>query len=99
MVGIVKNTVSRVEPRKAEGPDRVSQEANKVSPASALNASDSVELKSADVPSSVKQMASSAPIDEVNVNRIKEAIKRGDYPIDIDRVSDALMEAYRELKT
>ena len=99
MVGILKNTVSRIEPRKAEGPDRVSQEATKVSSAAATNASDSVELKSADVPSSVKQMASSAPIDEVNVNRIKEAIKRGDYPIDIDRVSDALMEAYRELKT
>ena len=99
MVGIVKNTVSRIELRKAEGPDRVSQEATKVSPAAATNASDSVELKSADVPSSVKQMASSAPFDEVNVNRIKEAIKRGDYPIDIDRVSDALMEAYRDLKT
>ena len=99
MVGIVKNTVSRMEPRKAAVPDRVSQEATKVSSAAAANASDSVELKSADVPSSVKQMASSAPIDEVNVNRIKEAIKRGDYPIDIDRVSDALMEAYRELKT
>ena len=99
MVGIVKNTVSRIELRKAEGPDRLSQEATKVSSAAATNASDSVELKSADVPSSVKQMASSAPIDEVNVNRIKEAIKRGDYPIDIDRVSDALMEAYRELKT
>jgi len=99
MVGIVKNTVSPVELRKAEGPDRVSQEATKVSSAAATNASDSVELKSADVPSSVKQMASSAPIDEVNVNRIKEAIKRGDYPIDIDRVSDALMEACRELKT
>lgn len=99
MVGIVKNTVSRMEPRKAAVPDRVSQEATKVSSAAAANASDSVELKSADVPASIKQMASSAPIDEVNVNRIKEAIKRGDYPIDIDRVSDALMEAYRELKT
>ena len=99
MVGIVKNTVSRMDPRNASVADRSSQEATKVSPAAAANASDSVELKSADVPSSVKQMASSAPIDEVNVNRIKEAIKRGDYPIDIDRVSDALMEAYRELKT
>ena len=99
MVGIVKNTVSRMEPREAAVPDRVSQEATNVSSAAATNASDSVELKSADVPSSVKQMASSAPINEVNVNRIKEAIKRGDYPIDIDRVSDALMEAYRELKT
>ena len=99
MVGIVKNTVSRMEPRKAAAPDRVSQEATKVSSAAAANASDSVELKSADVPESIKQMASSAPIDEVNVNRIKEAIKRGDYPIDIDRVSEALMDAYRELKT
>jgi negative regulator of flagellin synthesis FlgM len=44
-------------------------------------------------------MASSAPIDEVNVNRIKDAIKRGEYPINIDRISEALMEAYRELKT
>ena len=99
MVGIVKNTVSRVEPSRASVPDRVSQEATKVSSAAAANASDSVELKSADVPSSIKQMASSAPIDEVNVNRIKEAIKRGDYPIDIDRISEALMDAYRELKT
>mgnify|MGYP001465523407 CR=1 FL=1 len=99
MVGIVKNTVSRMEPRKAAVPDQASQELKKVSSAVAANARDSVELKSSDVPSSVKQMASSAPIDEVNVNRIKEAIKRGEYPINIDNISEALMEAYRDLKT
>ena len=99
MVGIIKNTVSSVEPRKADVVDRVSKKATRASAAAAANASDSVELKSADVSSTVKQMASSAPIDEVNVNRIKEAIKRGDYPIDIDRISEALMDAYRELKT
>ena len=99
MVGIIKNTVSSVESRKADVTDRVSQQATKASAAAAANASDSVKLKSADVSSSVKQMASSAPIDEVNVNRIKEAIKRGDYPIEIDRISEALMDAYRELKT
>ena len=99
MVGIIKNTVSSVEPRKTDVADRVAQKATRASTAAAANASDSVKLKSADVSSSVKQMASSAPIDEVNVNRIKEAIKRGEYPIEIDRISDALMEAYRELKT
>ena len=99
MVGIVKNIISRVEPSKTTVSDRVSQEAKKTSSAAAPIASDSVELKSADVPESIKQMASSAPIDEVNVNRIKEAIKRGDYPIDIDRISEALMDAYREMKT
>ena len=99
MVGIIKNTVSSVEPRKADVADRVSKKATRASAAAAANASDSVKLKSADVSASVKQMASSAPIDEVNVNRIKEAIKRGEYPIEIDRISEALMDAYRELKT
>ena len=99
MVGIIKNTVSPVNPRKADVLDRASQEVTKASAAIAANASDSVKLKSADVSSLVKQMASSAPVDEVNVNRIKEAIKRGDYPINIDRISEALMDAYRELKS
>ena len=99
MVGIIKNTVNSVEPRKTDVADRVSQKATRASTAAAANSSDSVKLKSADVSSSVKQMASSAPIDEVNVNRIKEAIKRGEYPIEIDRISEALMDAYRELKT
>ena len=99
MVGILKNAVGPVTPRKADVPDRVQREATKASTAGATNAGDSVQLKSADVSSSVKQMASSAPIDEANVNRIKEAIKRGDYPIEIDRISEALMDAYRELKT
>ena len=99
MVGIVKNTVSPVEPRKADVPDRVSRDTTKASTDAAANANDSVELKSTDVSSSIKHMASSAPIDEVNVNRIKEAIERGEYPIEIDRISEALMDAYRELKT
>lgn len=99
MVGIVKNTASSVEPRKSGVTDQVSRKATKASNAAATNAGDTVKLGSADVSLAVKQMASSAPIDEVNVNRIKEAIKRGDYPIDIDRVSEALMDAYRELKT
>ena len=99
MVGIVKNIVSSVEPRKSDVTDQVSRKATKASSAAAANAGDSVKLGSADVSSSVKQMASSAPIDQVNVNRIKEAIKRGEYPIEIDRITEALMDAYRELKT
>ena len=99
MVGIVKNTVSRTEPSNANAPVRVSQKVTKVSSVAAASARDSVELKSADVQSSIKQMASTAPIDEVNVNRVKEAIKRGEYPINIDLISEALMDAYREMKT
>ena len=37
--------------------------------------------------------------DVIDVNRIKDAIKRGEYPIDFDRISDALLEAYKEMKS
>ena len=60
---------------------------------------DSVKLNSLDSEPAVKDMASAAPINKENVNRIKDAIRRGEYPIDLDRVSDALMEAYKEMKT
>ena len=63
------------------------------------NVGSSVKLDSLESQSAVKEMASAAPVDKANVNRIKDAIKRGEYPIDLDRVSDALMEAYKEMKS
>ena len=98
MVEIVKNTVSRPEVRKA-GND-ASQDAKPLkSKGSVENIGSSVKLNSLESQSAVKDMASAAPVDRENVNRIKDAIKRGEYPIDLDRVSDALMEAYKEMKS
>ena len=97
MVESIKNTISRLEPRKASNNHAASKTANKS--ATTTSSTDSVELKSAENMSAVKKLAASAPIDRANVDRIKDAIKRGDYPIDIDRISDALLEAYREMKS
>ena len=98
MVEIVKSTVSRLEMRKAG--NSVSQDARpQKNIGSAENAGSSVKLNSLESQSTVKGMASAAPVDKENVNRIKDAIKRGEYPIDLDRVSDALMEAYKEMKS
>ena len=47
----------------------------------------------------VKEMAHSAPIDVDKVAKIKEAISSGKYPLDLDKLSDALMQAYREMKS
>jgi len=97
MVESIKNTISRMEPRKANNSHEALQAANK----SAVTASstDSVKLKSAENMSAIKEMAASAPIDRAKVDKIKDAIKRGEYPIDIDRISDALLEAYKEMKS
>ena len=47
----------------------------------------------------VKEMAQSAPINADKVAKIKEAISTGNYPLDLDKLSDALMQAYREMKS
>ncbi|MDC1383337.1 flagellar biosynthesis anti-sigma factor FlgM [Candidatus Puniceispirillum sp.] len=98
MVDIVKNTLSRVEVRKAGSSASQDVQTSPIK-ASVKGTSQSVELKSLDRQSAVKEMAAAAPVDSKNVNRIKDAIQRGEYPIDLDRVSDALMEAYKEMKS
>ena len=47
----------------------------------------------------VAQLAKQPPIDTDAVARMKNAIADGKYPIDIDAVSDALMDAYRDMKS
>ena len=34
----------------------------------------------------------------INVELIKEAIAKGDYPVDLDKVADALLQAYQDIK-
>jgi negative regulator of flagellin synthesis FlgM len=60
-------------------------------------ASNVVDIK--DTKKLVKEMAQSAPIDVDKVAKIKEAISSGKYPLDLDKLSDALMQAYREMKS
>ena len=46
----------------------------------------------------VNSMSNEAPINTAKVSAIKSAIARGDYPIDIQKVADALMQAYKDIK-
>ena len=96
MVDSIKNTISRIDPQqvRAKSP---SVNPDVKSSAAASTASVSPEAATA---SSVhiKSMASQPPVDTEAVSRIKEAIKRGEYPVNLDQISDALMDAYRDLK-
>ena len=98
MVEISKNVASRPDVRA--NTNNGSRSAEPVTNSESLKSQvDSVKLNSLDSEPVVKDMASAAPINKENVNRIKDAIRRGEYPIDLERVSDALMEAYKEMKT
>ena len=98
MVDSIKNSFSRVDPHQKGRTADVSAGTAKGGAAKA-----SVSVSSGGTTIDVKQsvvseMAKAPPIDKKAVQRIKEAISRGDYPINLERVSDALMDAYRELK-
>jgi negative regulator of flagellin synthesis FlgM len=47
----------------------------------------------------VAQLAKQPPVNSEAVSRIKQAISQGKYPIDVDQITDALMDAYRDLKS
>tara|TARA_S200000501_G_C20387647_1_gene553485 strand:- start:208 stop:519 length:312 start_codon:yes stop_codon:yes gene_type:complete len=46
----------------------------------------------------IKSMSKEPPIDKATTSRIKEAIKNGNYPLDLSKVADALFDAYKEMK-
>ena len=47
---------------------------------------------------SVRDMSAEAPINSTKVSAIREAIAKGQYPVDLDKVADALLQAYSDIK-
>ena len=97
MVDSIKNSFSRVDPHQKGRTADVSAGTAKGAAKTSVPASSggtTIDVKQ----TVVAEMAKAPPIDKKTVQRIKEAISRGDYPINLERVSDALMDAYMELK-
>ena len=46
----------------------------------------------------IKGMSTQPPIDKEKISRIKSAIENNAYPIDLEKISNALMDAYKEMK-
>ena len=44
------------------------------------------------------EMAKNAPVNLDKVSAIKNALSKGDYPMDIEKVADALLQAYKDIK-
>ena len=97
MVDAIKTTVNRLE--LAKGRAAEGRSVGTGAPASAAYPSVD-DVKVSDIASSKAhmQLAEAPSVDVEAVRRIKDAIARGAYPIDVDRISEALMDAYREMK-
>ena len=69
-------------------------------PSQESSSSSEISVNSVEISSelNVRQMSAEAPIDSAKVSAIKEAISKGDYPVDLDKVADALLQAYSDIK-
>ena len=97
MIDQIQKTLAKIDPQV----NKNSKDINKLekssvpAPADAIDSADLSKLAKLD---NVSGLSSSAPIDFDQVNEIKNAIANGDYPIDADRIADALMDFYKEMK-
>jgi negative regulator of flagellin synthesis FlgM len=99
MVNSINNIVNRVEVQKGRDLDSKAGSSTPDSAKVAPAVRDTVKVSEAASPQLVSQLSANPPIDGEAVSRIKNAIAEGKYPVDVDLISDALMDAYRDLKT
>ena len=60
---------------------------------------DTVDISGSLPASTLADYTKKPPIDMESVSRIKEAIAKGEYPIDLDAVADMLLDAFKEMKS
>ena len=95
MVDAIKNTVNRMELTKGRIAD--GRPSGLASPASLAPTVRPLKLAMLR-PQRRQPTCRNAPVNTGAVRRIKDAISRGEYPINVDRISEALMDAYRDMK-
>ena len=98
MVDKITNTLSNLENKISKNSAKVKDSITKVNNYTSENSAniESIKIKQKSV---IQDLASSAPIDHDKVSSIKKAISSGNYPLDLDKISDALMEAYNDMKS
>ncbi len=95
MVEKITNSIVNLESKNSKSSANVKNSVSKVDNVISENSSD-IKIENKKV---ISDLASSAPIDHDKVTSIKKAISSGNYPLDLDKISDALMEAYNDMKS
>ena len=95
MVEKITNSIINLENKASKNSTNVKNSISKVSNYENEN-STNIKINQKNI---VSDLASSAPIDHDKVSSIKKAISAGNYPLDLDKISDALMVAYNEMKS
>ena len=84
-----KRSIDENKVNKSSGDNRVT--VNKDNPSNSDNIKISQEL-------GLASLSKEPSLDLDKVSAIKNALSRGDYPIDLEKVADALLQAYKDIK-
>ena len=95
MVDKITNSMVNLESKTSKNSTKINNSVSKVKDYGSENSAD-IKIENKKV---IEKLASSAPIDHDKVSSIKKAISSGNYPLDLDKISDALMEAYNDMKS
>ena len=95
MVDKITNSIINLESKTSKNSSKLKDSISKVGNYESKNSTD-IKIDQKNI---IKDLASSAPIDNDKVSSIKKAISSGNYPLDLDKISDALMEAYNDMKS
>ena len=95
MVDKITNSIINLENKSSKKSANVKNSITKVDNYSSKISTD-IKIENKNI---IDELASSAPIDHDKVSSIKKAISSGNYPLDLDKISDALMDAYNDMKS
>ena len=95
MVDKITSSIINLENKASKNSAKVNNSVSKIDKFGNKNTTD-IKIQNKDI---IGDLSSSAPIDNDKVSSIKKAISSGNYPLDLDKISDALMEAYNEMKS
>ena len=95
MVDKITSSIINLENKTSKSSATVKNSAKQVDNHSSKNSED-IKIENKNI---IDELASSAPIDHDKVSSIKKAISSGNYPLDLDKISDALMDAYNDMKS
>ena len=95
MVDKITNSIVNLESKTSKNSTKLNDSISKVENYGSKNSTD-IKIEHKNV---INELSSNAPIDYDKVSSIKKAISSGNYPLDLDKISDALMDAYNEMKS
>ena len=95
MVDKITNSIVNLESKTSKNSTKFNNSVSKINNYRSESSAD-IKIQNKKI---IDELASSAPIDYDKVSSIKKAISSGNYPLDLDKISDALMDAYNDMKS